>query len=102
MLQLNARVYTWREQAFVAEKSFSIRKAIYLLNNKLIFYLSCNMVVVMAWTHTEAVLNKLIKRELVQLVPNTARVKELNNFLKNLDANFAIVKTAALEWMSNN
>ena len=58
----------------------------------------------MADTHTEAVLNKLTKLELVQLLLNTeanmgaqissltAEVKELSSYLKKLEADVAIVK----------
>ena len=58
----------------------------------------------MAGTHTEAVLNKLTKPELVQLLLNTeanvgaqistltAEVKELSSYLKKLEANVAIAK----------
>ena len=58
----------------------------------------------MAGTHTEAVLNKLTKPELVQLLLNTeanmgaqistltAEVKDLSSYLKKLEADVAIVK----------
>ena len=58
----------------------------------------------MAGTHTEVVLNKLTRPELVQLLHNTeanmgaqistltAKVKELLNYLKKLEADIAIVK----------
>ena len=58
----------------------------------------------MASAHAEAVLNKLTKPELVQLLLNTeanmgapistptAEVKELSCYLKNLEADLATVK----------
>ena len=58
----------------------------------------------MSGTHTEAVLNKLTKPELAQLLLNTeanmgaqistitAEVKELRSYLKKLEADVAIVK----------
>ena len=62
------------------------------------------MVLEMAGTHTEAILNKLTKRELVRLVFNTkanmraqvstvtTMVKILNSYLKKLEANVAIAQ----------
>ena len=58
----------------------------------------------MAGIHTEAVLNKLTKRELIQFLLNTeanmgaqisaltAEVKELSSYLKKLEVDVAIVK----------
>ena len=58
----------------------------------------------MAENHTEAVINKLTKPQLVQLLFNTepnmgtqistltAKVKEFNNYFKKLEADVAIVK----------
>ena len=58
----------------------------------------------MAGTHTEAILNKLSKLEHVQLLLNTeanmgahtatltAEIKEINNHLKKLDADFAVTQ----------
>ena len=58
----------------------------------------------MAGTHTEAILNKLSKLEQVQLLLNTeanmgahtatlpAEVKEINNHLNKLEADFALTK----------
>ena len=58
----------------------------------------------MAGIHTEAVLNKLTKRELIQLLLNTeanmgaqistltAEVKELSSYLKKVEVDVAIVK----------
>ena len=62
------------------------------------------MLLEMAGTHTEAILNKLTKRELVKLVFNTkanmraqvstvtTMVKILNSYLKKLEANVAIAQ----------
>ena len=61
----------------------------------------------MAGTHTEAVLNKLTKPKLLQLLLNTkanmgaqffslnAEVKELSSYLKNLETDVAIVKNVS-------
>ena len=61
----------------------------------------------MAGTHTEAVLNKLTKPKLLQLLLNTkanmgaqfsslnAEVTELSSYLKNLETDVAIVKNVS-------
>ena len=64
----------------------------------------CNVPIVIAGTHTEAILNKFSKPELVQLLQKTeenmgahiatltAEIKEINNHLNKLEADVAVTK----------